>query len=197
MAEGKPTIPTPQKPIQACTWLVSRHSLPYVSVLWIVHEGEGERVCVLASCEMKWTAEEREGEAGREEGAGLWSSQHDSSRALTTCSRMSGQWSAICCRTEFAYSCSSALSRSHCSSSDSSWGNTEIKKKKCLLIIHFIFWAVKWPSMELKQKPKASRWSGRFSTDKKFLEDCTIFSFLQFNWNHTRFHLLKANFGEC
>lgn len=122
------------KPIQACTWLVSCQSLPYVSVLWIVHEGE--RVYVLASCEMKWTTEEREGAVGREEAAGLWSSQHDSSRALTTCSRMSGQWSAICCRTEFAYSCSSALSRSHCSSSDSSWGNTEIKK--CLLILHFI-----------------------------------------------------------
>lgn len=60
------------KPIQACTWLVSCQSLPYVFVLWIVHVGEGERVCVLASCEMKWkTAEEREGEAGSGEAAGL------------------------------------------------------------------------------------------------------------------------------
>lgn len=126
------------KPIQACTWLVRCQSFPYVSVLWFVHVGEGTRVCVcvLAFCEIKWNTEEREGEAGRVSSV-IRSGQQDSSRALTTCSRMSGQWSAICCRTEFAYSCSSALSRSHCSSSDSSWGTRE--KQKCLLILHFIY----------------------------------------------------------
>lgn len=55
--------------------------------------------------------------------------QQLSSRALTTCSKMSGHRSAICCRTWLAYSWSSAPSLSHSANSASNWeGHTHRKE---------------------------------------------------------------------
>lgn len=64
----------------------------------------------------------------------------DSSSALTTCSRMSGQWSAICCKMALANSCSSALSFSpfsnsswSCKKHTEAWSFSAIKRVHCIM----------------------------------------------------------------
>lgn len=59
-----------------------------------------------------------------------------SSSALTTCSKMSGHRSAICCRTWLAYSWSSAPSLSHSANSASNWERE--RKKEWRDFRHFV-----------------------------------------------------------